>query len=442
MKILGVLCGIWAFFPLAYAVRKIIREKQIKLISLANIMYAFVYGVLPAIVLFRQAMGTSERDLDTSNEGILQLALVLVLSVIGFFALNLGYRATKVRIKPAVTSEKVALYGGWVMLAIGAGSFFLWTRAAGGVMEFIELAPAIRGGWATFENPFAFLQNVTRILMLAACIMVSYWLQHIKKFWMIVPAAAALYGAMLFAMAWDSRVAFGFIFLTILLVYVEYRVSVRKASMRRSLVMVGVIAVGLLLLIVASEAIMSNFRGLELEQEETAGLFSIIEGEFGFVLSSQQRVMEAMFQFDYELQLFEDLLNAVTSWLPSRLIPFALPKTLWDYNTDVLFSYGGGQIPTDLVSSSILYLGVLGVLVIPFVYGWMLKKADGALASEKYNFYRSAIKGVLATVVINSISHFSFSMMAETLFYVVLGHVVVACLRVFLGEKDKINVTK
>ena len=97
-------------------------------------------------------------------------------------------------------------------------------------------------------------------------------------------------------------------------------------------------------------------------------------------------------------------------------------------------------IPTDFVSACILDLGVSGLLLVPLAMGWLLKKVDGLLQTENYNFYRSVVKAALATVVINKVSHFQFSGIPTSIFYIVLGHfVVIACRTLENGGKWSIQ---
>lgn len=426
LYLVAILGAIWALVIVIYQVRIISQNKKIRLINFANLMFAFVYGLLPAVTLTQAALDAGGVGFDTSTAGTVKLLIVLLMSVFVHFWLNLAYKGTRVKKKPAVTKESTAFHASFIMLAVGFVALLLWTRAAGGVFEFIKIAPGIRAGYEKLPNPFGFLQHVSQILMLAACILTAYWWQHKQKIWVVIPAGLALYGAVLFIMAWDSRAAFGFLLLMITLVVVEHSVAQGRGQIKRVLIFVGVIAAAAIVLMVESEGMTQEFRGNEFEEETSSNLFVILKSEFGYIFSTQQKVLGTMIEPGVEYQLGNDLLNAVFSWVPTRFIPFSLPETLWAYNTQTIMNHGiHGTIPTDFVSACLLELGVLGLLVIPLAMGWLLKKVDGMLESENYNFYRSCVKAALAMVVVNRISHFQISNIPLAVFYVCVGHVII-----------------
>lgn len=424
--LVALLCAAQAVVIVAFQAKQIGKNKEIRLINFANLMYAFVYGLLPTVILLRATFSEGVRGIDTTNRGAIKLLITLFISIFVHFWLNLAYKGTKIKKHPPVVGEETTVRAGLVMLVLGFASLLLWTRAAGGVFEFIKLAPGIRGCWVELDNPFAFLQHTTKILMLAACILMSYWLQHKRKIWITIPAAAALYGAVLFIMAWDSRAAFGFLFMMIVLVYMEHRVREKQVSIKKMAVPIVLTIVVALMVMVLSEEVTTNFRGGEYESETGMGLFAIVEDEFGYILRTQQRALDTLGEPDYKLQIGNDLLNAVTAWVPTRFIPFEVPPTLWSFNTiDLLEGNPYTTIPTDFVSACILELGVLGLVILPLVMGWVLKKLDGMLLGGSYNFYRCNMKAAVAMLVINSISHFQFASIALSMFYMVIGHVIV-----------------
>lgn len=430
LYLVAILGAIWALVIVVYQVRIISRNKKIRLINFANLMFAFVYGLLPAVILPRAALGVGEGRLDTSTAGAVKLLIALLMSVFVHFWLNLAYRGTKVKKKPAITKDSTAFVAGFLMLIVGFLALLLWTKAAGGVFEFIKIAPGIRGGYIDINNPFAFLQHVAQILMLAACILTAYWLQHKRKIWVVIPAGLALYGAVLFIMAWDSRAAFGFLLTMIVFVYLEYNLSIGRTNMKRQLIFVLVIAVAAIFLMVNSEGMTQSFRGDEVLEVEASSqsydILSILEDEFGYIPRVQQTMLSSFTNPDFEYQFVNDFINAITSWVPTRLLPFSKPDTMWAYNTLELM--GGNvyaTVPTDMVSGCLLSMGVLGLLILPLAMGWLLKKADGMLESENYNFYRSCVKAALAMMVVNRVSHFQLATLPLSVFYIVVGHMIV-----------------
>jgi len=431
MFILGIIDLIWGVFVLTRQINQIVKRKKFLIIDFANLMVSFVYGFLPAVVLIRTTSENNFWKIDTTSNGIWVLGIATVLSVIVYCSLNLSYDVTKSARRMKPISDGKAVCAGLVMLAVGWMSLFLWTRADGGIMNFISHADGIRAGYYKLNNPVAFLEHFTRILLFAGCLLCSYWWQKKSvtvKCVFLLPAVAGVVGGFLFIMAWDSRVAFGFFVLMMILTNVDHRIARKEKVVKKEIIKLGVILVGVLLLIIASHSIMNMFRGITTESQ-SYDLFRIVEREFGFVLRTQQAVIPATVKEGFQLTIGYDLINAITAWIPSRFIPFDVPPSVWRYNT--LFVAGTtakGTVPSDLLSTSIHDLWYIGIVLLPMFYGSVIKKVDTWLDTKEYRLYNSSLKCVLCTVVIHSISHFAVGSLVSGAFYIVLGHVIaMAC---------------
>lgn len=441
MAVLAIIDLLWGFIILIAQIRIITRIRRIRIFNFSNLMFAFVYGFLPAIILFRNIYGNSTYEIDTSDKGIVSLAVATALSVVVHLCMNLAYNGTKARKKIAEVSDDVAISSGFVMLVIGWLSLIIWTRADGGIFNFITHADGIRAGYYQLNNPFAFLEHITRILLFAGCLLFSAWMQQqdlIRKIKLFIPAIAGLIGAFLFISAWDSRAAFGFFFLMIILVHIEYRVSIKQKVARTEFIKLAVILVAILILMVGSQTIMNSFRvGAYVSAGRSLNVFDIIETEFGFVLKTQQAVIGNVMHGTTSLQIFNDVINALFAWVPSRFIPFELPQTLWRYNTLLVSGTTiHGTVPSDILSSSISDLWLVGIIIIPFFYGRFLKRLDTFFYSENYSLYNSVIKCSFCTIALNQISHFSIEGIVAGMFYIVIGHLIT----LFVGKVKTRNI--
>ena len=435
MIVLATIDLIWGLLILVYQIRSVIREGRIRIFHFSNLMFAFVYGFLPSIILCRTSLNISTTKIDASPRGIAYLSLATLLSIIVHFCLNIAYKGTRAKRKLTQVRDDTALTSGLVMLVLGWISLFLWTRADGGIMNFISHADGIRAGYYHLNNPFAFLEHVTRILMFAGTLVFSAWMQQkdIKgKVKMFIPALAGIIGGFLFISAWDSRTAFGFFVLMNILVHIEYRISIKKRLIKAEIIKLAVILVGVLLLMVASQSIMNAFRNKAyVSIGSSMNLFDIVEKEFGYIIRTQQAVIgDFLTGTKINLQFGNDLINAITAWIPSRFIPFDVPPSLWQYNTLLVSgSLTHGTVPSDLMSSSMSDLWVLGIIIIPLFYGSLIKRIDVLLCSNNYCLYNSVLKCVFCTVATQQISHFSIATIVSGSFYIVLGHIVTILVR-------------
>lgn len=426
---LAIIDLLWGLLITVYQVRIIIRNRRIRIFNFSNLMFAFVYGFLPSLVLFRTESGTSVYAIDTSVSGITYLSIATFLSVIVHICMNIAYNGTKAKKRMHEVTDNVAKTSGLVMLIIGWISLFLWTRADGGIFNFITHADGIRAGYYHLNNPFAFLEHITRVLLFAGCLTFSSWMQQrdlVGKAKMFIPAIGGIIGAFLFISAWDSRAAFGFFVLMIVLVHIEYRISIKQKVARTEIVRLAIILVLVLVLMVGSQSIMNSFRvGTYVSSGRSLNILDIIETEFGFVLKTQQAVIGNALNGTISLQILNDLTNAIVAWIPSRFIPFEVPQTLWRYNTLLVSGTAiHGTVPSDIVSSCISDLWFVGLLIIPFIYGRLLKRIDTLVATKEYHIYNSVLKCVFCTVAINQISHFSIATIVSGVFYIVLGHII------------------
>lgn len=430
MSLLAIIDLIWGAYILQAQIRRIIKKRKLDISNLAFMMFSFVYGFFPAFVLFRQVIGNSAISMDTSSNGIFYLAAMTFCSFFSYLSMNISYLCAKPskHLIPVI-EDQTAVKSAIIMLLIGYVSLFLWTRADGGILNFISHADGIRAGYYQIQNSFAFLEHVTKILIFAGSLLLSYWIQtrlnSFSKVAFFFPAILSVLGAFLFVSAWDSRAMFGFFVLIIILAQIDYRVIAKKKMVKSEVVKL-VTALGLSFFIMYfSETIMNLFRGIHSTSASGMNAFSIVEKEFAFLIRTGQTVVKNITSTDFHFQIGNDLLNAATAWIPERILPFKLPDTLWTYNTLLVAGTTiHGINPSDIVASSLYELWIPGVIIIPLIYGFFLKKIETSFINNRYLLYNSVLKAIIATVVINSISHFSLSSIVESSFYILLGYVI------------------
>lgn len=404
-------------------IRSMIRKNKITIMNCVKLMYAFVYGFLPAIIYIRNMMGISNwRNYHNVNLSSSSLCF-LIFAILGYFSLSLGYQVKKSRKTIVSMSESTLIKSGILILIIGWGSLILWTKADGGIMNFISHADGIRAGYYKLQNSFAFMQNTTHVIMFSFFILCSIWIKaNMKKRICVFPfLILSLIGSLLFIMAWDSRATMGFLVLIIYFMYVEFGVKNNNVSMRKKIIQMIVVFVITFLIMILSSNFMLYIRGVSYTAEHM-NIFSLLEKEFGFIITTQTFVYENM--FDLGIMIFKDILLALVSWIPTRFIPFPKPESIWSYNTLLIASGKGGTIPTDFISGSIYQIGIIGIIVIPFIMGMILKKLDTYLDGEDYSAYGGIIKASIMALAINSVSHFSFAAIMQGVFYIVLGHII------------------
>jgi hypothetical protein len=148
----------------------------------------------------------------------------------------------------------------------------------------------------------------------------------------------------------------------------------------------------------------------------TDGLISNLTKEFRFILSSDMKVMKAWSEGSLHRKIFDDLINAIVSWIPERFVPFEIPETVWRYNTNIYHTGGSGTSPSALVSTGIYEIGLLGALIHPFILGLVTGYTDSRIKRGEAAQYGDVYYGVCVGLFIQMVSHNQISTFVGSLF--------------------------
>lgn len=416
--LLLILACLYALSSAIYIMREIhfIKTSQhLTLISIARLMYTFVYGLLPFLIYARMAFGVSEISLDRKNWA--SLFLWFLFSVIGYLCICAGYQLgqthtgrflkSRTKEKPVHTENTVFLCA-VIVLVVGWISLFLWTRAYGSIWTFIENANAIRAGYGDRYNPLAFFTHFAKTIQYA---LYAFWALFLhtrsgRKLLYLPFLLIAFVGTVTYTLASDSRASIGFTLIACAFIYISKKVREDRRAIGKNILKIALIGLAAYLCIVWSDPIMRYIRfGTEIDLKDFDLLTSII-GEFGFIPRTQQKALQVWYSGEMHYMIINDIINALTAWLPSRFIPFALPTGLWAYNTSLFPSTFSGTVPTDILSAGIYHVGILGICLLPFLYGRVLSFVEKKCRQRADEWYSDIVYYGIATIIINSISHF------------------------------------
>ena len=444
LEILPVLYGIMGVIYLVIAVRGILRKNDIYIFDLIRLMYAFVYGFVPCLIYFQEFQG--ERNLyfyDYSDEGIGRIVLMFVLSIIAYGLIHLSYKSvhktdTFRLIQDGITSDQQEdisrrlLRSGIIALMIGWFCLVLWTRAYGSINNFILYASAIRSGRGTVYNRFAFVKQFVRIMPVSLYAIISAYCYErprgTKKLFYLLLIAISMLGNYYYFMASDSRVTIIFIGMAVVMIFLRHR---RHESVGRYLGIVMATILVLLLATMLADTFTYYARyGVWITSSE--GLISSLTKEFRFICAAEMKVSKAWFAGDLHYKLADDFLNAITSWIPDRFIPFTVPDTVWTYNTNLYGAVGSGTAPSSLVATGIYELGLIGALIHPFFFGLITGYTDKKLWKRSSMIYVDVYYGVFVGLFVQMVSHnqmstFMMSLFPAFLFFLItflLDHVI------------------
>ena len=438
-----LLAYLYLFVGIIYTIIEVIyieRVKILTLISVFRVMYAFIYGFLPAIILFRiNNCTTSLTMIASQSVYFTNMSIALIISILEYIILNLAYNFTKnskyyTKAYPVISEESLQISIS-VLLMFGIVSLFLWTRAFGSVWNLIIYADAVRARYSNIYNPAAFMEHFTKVFFMA--FFVSFSLFSYKKrkkvlrIYTFVLLIVSLFFSLIVMMCTDARGSIGMIIVVVSLYYFNEKIACRNFGVNKAIRQIAIIVAVAFVAIIASEDIMNYLRtGMTVSADvgnTEVKIIDIIETEFGYTLQSQVAGINELVNNPFQYMVINDVLGSIFAWLPSRYIPFKLPVDLWDYNTQILNSYYTyyGQSPTDFVTASMYLFGWLGILIFPAFFGVCLKKIETLLRRSTYSPYLMVLYARFMYYCMWWVSHYSLRYTVLSLFEVFLTHIVI-----------------
>ena len=442
ISILFFVIGIYFFIN---AIKKITKKNKIELIDCFRLMYSFTYGAVPAYTFMREASG--ERNLyyfDYSPGGITNLFLLLFFSVFTYILLNFIYDKNRnISLKTnleykyyGVTQSggKLVLLAGCISLAIGWASLFLWTKAYGSLNNFILEAVKIRSGRTDVANSLGFMKQFARVLLVSLYAIFSAYIsmkpRGLKKAAYLLLLVLAGLGTFYFLLASDSRIVLAYTGLAIVVIILRHR---KREKIGGYLILVFSILFAILVVTHISNSIISYFRygtWRSIDGDFISGVFH----EFSFNAAAQMKVLGLMGTDQLNLKFFDDFVNAITNWLPSRFVPFDIPENIWSYNTSLIKGQRiGGTLPTDFISCGIYEFGVPGIIIHPIMWGYIIAILDNYLDRNINSLHMDVYFAGFAGFIILQVSHNQFSSFVSSCFSLALYWAVAQ----FVGRMKK-----
>ena len=152
------------------------------------------------------------------------------------------------------------------------------------------------------------------------------------------------------------------------------------------------------------------------ESGNDSDIITTVSREFSFILSGTQNALIKDLSDEGKLMIMNDVVNGVFAWLPTTLKPIMM-EDVWDYNTRSINTGEYGQLPTSIIGQSIYDLGLLGIILLPFIYGVIIKKVEMVLEGRKENIFYNTVYIVLGYYLCKGIPYFSFyNIMINTFF--------------------------
>ena len=387
-------------------IRFIARQRDMIIISYMRLLFSVTHGFIPSILCFLYAFDGIEIKLrtlvevDYSDDGLFNLYLFWLFSIITYVILCLGYYKN-IRIKrrkPKVYLDLTQLqisFVGFITLAVGFFSLYLWTKTDGSIWNFILKANWHRGDYDnSLQNAFAMFRQPAKMVTVSALIFFFQLINHRehRKIYALIGYILSSIASVLYLLCTDGRLQIVMFFGVQLIGFLLYSNKNNRIT-KGKLILIGIVGFFALILIARLDEITSFIRyGRIVESVKSeSSVFNTIMSEFGYVYESGQTSIELTIIQNGKLFIIDDIVRGVFSILPSRFTPAGF-ESVWRYNT--LICTGNpkaGTIPCDMIAQSVYDLHILGIFVIPLFWGQIVRKVETYYADRKTNSFNRAM---------------------------------------------------
>lgn len=418
---------IFAIIGIIFIVKKIARSRKLSIMNMCSAMYIVLLSIVPAIILLGYTDGLRvTKGIDFDGQYIWTFYLQFVLTVLVYLFLHVGYRI-KIKYNNAHTrfAKQETLLVSVIFTVVSLISLYLWASGYGGVTGLIAMANQIRAGFVSSSNSFAFFKHFVPLSLMASWMLYNFLIRKeakglLKKISVLILLACNIALSSIYIQANDGRMLLAVYVFLFFVLYFKYRYEVKQANISLMLIKFGIAFIVAISILFNAEAILGMIKNEIYQSGGNSSVVETLSKEFSFILSGTQNALIEFSTGNGKLMIVNDVINGVFAWLPTSLKPIIL-EDVWDYNTRILNTGGYGQSPTSIVAQSIYDLNFLGIIIIPIIYGMIIKKFEKVLEKRKGNIFYDTVYVVLGYYLCKGIPYFSFYNIMINTFFIFLA---------------------
>lgn len=403
--ILGILFFISGIIYLIRETRFIKRHNDIYIISYARLLYSCSCGFFGAILCLLYAFQGTRLHLSTlvimeyDSEALNNLFIFWLCSVIGYCFLNLGYEiigrkrialSSKRRFRRGLLSDRQIYFIAVICFLIGLIGLIVWTSDIGGIFQYINLASALRGDYQNvYGNTNMAYRQIAKILLPAAYL---FFFLSIKekttKILYKVSFIVSLIFAVFYLLCNDGRLTTAMFFVMLVIGKLRYGKN-EGTDIKKQFIKLAILLVVAFIFLAKLDDVTYFIRNktfpIKSSNEETS-IFETLMQEFTYIYKSGITAVANCFP-NGRLMLIEDIIFALSAYLPVGLnsddfMRVSLLNTILCTNNSV---NQAGSIPCDIIAYSLYSLSYVGVIIIPFLVGIVIRFIENNFQGKKYN---------------------------------------------------------
>lgn len=423
LEIIATLYIIFSMVAIVLTVADVTKNHKISIMNMCSAMYIATLCIVPAIIFFGYVNGLrATRGIRFEESAAWTFYVQLLFTIIGYAILCFGYRIKQKepKIYPIAGNRRLLLIC-VIFTAVSAVSLLLWSSGYGGIGGLLANADGIRSGWYLSTNAFTFLKHFVPLSLIASWMLFNLLIRKeiksaFKNTGIFLLFACNVALSSIYIQANDGRLLLAVYVFLFFVIYLKYQYEVNAANIVSLIIKFGIILLIASFVLFNADTILSMLRGEDVAKTESFDTAETLSREFSFIISGTQNALFQQSSSELKLMVGNDVVNGLFAWLPTSLKPVIL-EDVWDYNTQLLRLGGRGQSPTSIVAQSLYDLSLIGVVLIPFLYGMLIKKMEIILESRKGNVFFDTVYVALGFYLCKGIPYFSvYNIMMNTFF--------------------------
>lgn len=421
---------VFAMTTLIGEIKEIKRVKTLKITTLCKLMYILLICIMPTIIYIGYLVENNDTySIKYEDKYIWTFWMNLFLTIIAYVMFGFGtkIKQKKYEYKKNKGNEKIELVI-IIYTIISCISLWKWASGFGGINALIEKANSIRAGFVVSSGE-AFFKHLVPLAMLSSFL--SFYKIFIEKsqkksikllhsLMFIVSLGISL----IFILANDGRMLAGIYILIFFLLILKKQYENNKINFGKMSVKIAIIGFLTIIVILNSDSIFKRIKGdNNYIEKNNNDFFQTISSEFSFIITGNQNALIFLNENEHQYMLKNDIINGLFAWFPTKLKPLTYID-VWDYNTMLINSKIHGQSPTTIVAQSIYDLGLLGIILIPMLYGYVVKKIQNYIESYEENVFFNTLYIILGFYLAKGVAYFSLYNIMMNIFFIVVGWII------------------
>lgn len=408
------------------------KSHRISIMTLCKLMYIVGFAVIPIITYAVYLNGYRASTL--LYDGYMWTHFIIfICTVVAYCTMKFGYKIKQRKPKKKSNQDYVKMIMLMtLLLIISVISLSFWASGFGGINELITNANSIRAGFIKSSSNKAFFKHFVPMSMIVSFIAFNYlfidknYKRKISTIYVFFTFIVSIFISIIFILANDGRMLAGVYIILFCLLLIKNEYEVKNKNLKSISFKILILSILAIIIIINADSIFGVIKGntvVTSTSVEERNIFSSLAYEFSFTLTGIQQAIITYVNGTSKLTIINDVINGVFAWLPTSFKPF-ICVDVWDYNTALMNTGVYGQSPTSILAQSIYDLGFLGVLLIPCIYGFVIRKIENKLESYGSNIFYNTIYIVLGFYLAKGIVYFSMYNIMMNIFFIVAACII------------------